>query len=174
MRMLIIYGSSRMSLSLTTFPKIVFKFPIIRVQMAFHNICRGRSQLLCLDEWNPAIVCSIGFYLFKGIRDNWNEFRFYRKTRHRFLQPTHFSLFGLVNIQDRGEPLHLQVSVFWKWMCDVTLGQAHQDGHHFANPNNFCFNNGLRILDYGSKRTQACILRFGTIVLHSFQPISET
>lgn len=44
-------------------------------------------------------------FLFAGIMTNWNEYRFYRRTKNPFLMPSYFSLFGLFNIQRKAEKI---------------------------------------------------------------------
>jgi hypothetical protein len=98
---------------------------------------------------------SMALCLFGGIMANYQEWRFYRKTKNIFVMPTYFSFFGLFNIQKRGKKID-----FWDrvgaWHYIHNNIENHQqpfcDGHTLANIENFCLDNGhLKIVDYGSR-----------------------
>ncbi|MFC1651895.1 hypothetical protein ACFL24_01925 [Patescibacteria group bacterium] len=100
-----------------------------------------------------------------GIKNNWGEFLFYWMTRHRFLQPTYFSFFGLLNLQLTGKEFTIEPeNHFWFQLADIAGSGNHliPDAHHLININNFCWSKkGLRILDYGSLKTQAMVIIYG-------------
>lgn len=115
----------------------------------------------------------------KGLRDNWKEFVFFIKYRKPFLQPTFFSLFGLVNIQKYGQiisrkkareiKLHHQ---FWV----LTEREFLDDSHHFVNSANFCISEDghLRIVDYGSPATRTILLKWADKLEDvSLDPVQE-
>src|SRR5690606_27796469 len=86
--------------------------------------------------------------LFLGVVTNWNEFKFYRNSKHELLQPTYVSLFGLVNIQRYGEPCTLDKERLWERVFAVVGDQLWCDGHHFRNPENFKLGScGVRLVD---------------------------
>lgn len=155
---------------------IAIKFPVIRLFSVAWNIIKHLAHLRVKYVWHEAMIevdCYYGYrnWLFGGIVANWREFVFFRKTKHSFLQPTYFSLFGLFNIQKVAEPCQLQAVDLWCQLYELTNGKVFADSHHFENPDNFCLAGGvLRILDYGSKRTHGVITEFGDKILNSFDP----
>jgi hypothetical protein len=109
--------------------------------------------------------------LFQGFVANWLEFRFWRKTRDPFLQPTHFSLLGLFNVQRVDEPCDIGLYNLWDQLHDLIGDEIMTDDHHFDNPKNFSFRAGkLRIQDYGSRITQAIITKHGANIVEKFDP----
>jgi len=91
-----------------------------------------------------------------GIMANYQERKFYRQTKNVFVMPTYFSLFGLINIQEKGDSVS-----FWKdsdvkkYIIDNSQNefQPFCDSHALMDVNNFCLDRvgRLRMLDYGSR-----------------------
>jgi hypothetical protein len=108
--------------------------------------------------------------MFKGLIDNWQEYLFYRETRHVFIQPTYFSFFGLVNIQKYGYPEKIRYDALLRHFCEIVDSQILvNDGHHFADWRNFSFESGkIKILDYGSLKTRAIIAEHGEKIYTTF------
>jgi len=157
------------------FLRITVKFPIIRFGLAlcllYRDIKSGKWKRL-KEDWGWSIEEGSGFkeFLFRGLAANWGEFRFYWQTRNPFLQPTYMSL-GFVNFQRYDEPCELQADDLWSQLHKLTNRDVFDDEHHFENPRNFCFNNGtLRMLDYGSRRSQGVILKHGARIVQVFNP----
>lgn len=101
--------------------------------------------------------------LFKGISDNWSEFEFYQNTRHIALEPTYFSLFGFLNIQQYGKPEKINYIIMGRNMVKV-IGEdiIFRDPHHLTSSSNFSFRGGkIRFCDYGSPKTRSIITDFG-------------
>jgi len=103
---------------------------------------------------------------------NLRESVFYLRTRHPFLQPTYFSLLGLVNFQ-RYDGICVIKSGGWKQFMTLTDQEVmlkYHDGHHFQPGNgNFSLRDGqLRIHDYGSLKTQKVINAWGTGIMNGF------
>lgn len=171
----IVQGRSRIVILL---PKlgVVIKFPIIHFVVAlrvFLDDLLENGKLLRdeLFRYTVETYGSLKQLLFKGVVDNWREWRFFRRTRHAFCQPTYFSFFGLVNIQRFTYSLHAQKIDPWLQLHALTNGAVFKDPHHFGNPNNFCLHDGmLMILDYGEPITQEIVLEFGDKILHNFKP----
>lgn len=100
--------------------------------------------------------------LFLGILDNIREFILFWKTRNPFLQPTWFSLFGLINIQTYGRPCDASYGDLYDIMYHLSERAIAEDGHHFNKASNFTLHNGhLRILDYGGILIKDIIIRHG-------------
>jgi len=109
--------------------------------------------------------------LLAGLMENWCEFRFYRKTRLKILQPTFFSV-GLFNIQKYAEPLDPNTEGFWVQLIRiVSWSRIGFDHHHFSNPANFAIvENKLVALDYGNPRTTKILFRCGDKIHDQFDP----
>ncbi|MFA5124655.1 MAG: hypothetical protein WC473_02410 [Patescibacteria group bacterium] len=103
---------------------------------------------------------SFRHHLFRGINANWQEFRFYLKTKHPLLQPTYFSFFGLFNIQKiASAPLTTKSVPYFQFKA---LSPRAKGEHNFDSPENFCLeNNRLRILDYGDIDVREAVLADG-------------
>jgi len=99
-------------------------------------------------------VNSIGF-LIGGIMTNYQEWRFYRKTKNIFAMPTYFSFFGLLNFQKKGEKINFwgdkDILGYLRSNCEDPR-QLQCDTHTLTKIDNFCLDNGhLKILDYGRR-----------------------
>lgn len=107
--------------------------------------------------------------LFFGIACNWGEFSLSCRRGNPFLQPTYFSLLGLFNVQKMAQPCQICYDTLWCQLYDLTNGEIWQDHHHFENPENFCLEDGkLKILDYGSPKTQKISKKWGRKIFESF------
>lgn len=116
-------------------------------------------------------VAGVKTLLFKGIADNWREFWFCATEWHPFAHPTYFSLFGLINIQKRGDALVVSREEFVQ-QIKTLVGETmfYADAHHFSVRSNFCVSNGrLRMVDYGSTKTRKVIRERGMCVYRNFQ-----
>ena len=155
---------------------IVIKFSIIHLVIGLRVFCddlsrKGNRLHDELFRYTIEMYGSLKRLLFKGIVDNWREWRFYQRTRHPFCQPTYLSLFGLLNIQRFARPCTIQEIDLWCQLHELTKGAVFKDSHHFTNPDNFCLNGeGLRILDYGGLKTQEVVREFGDEILQHFNP----
>lgn len=109
------------------------------------------------------------YYLFRGIRNNLNERKFYQQTKHPILQPTYFSFFGLFNIQKASKvPLKNGEGSCWQFFVLVKINNGY---HTFQNPDNFCLEkNRIAILDYGDLNVQKTLLQFGDVFYEKFDP----
>jgi hypothetical protein len=156
---------------------IVIKFPIVHFFLAviafFHRVPKGKKWEYLKKYISLPIEYTYGFrwLLFTGISANWNEFWFWWKTRNSFLQPTYFSLFGLLNIQQYDQPCQLLEDDLWCQLYELTNSKVFDDSHHFTNPRNFCFSRGkLRMLDYGSRLSQRVVEKYGEKIFELFNP----
>src|SRR5665213_2479302 len=161
-------GSSRIVI-LIPFFGIAIKFPIIYPRAFFkslYRVCFGDfSKKAELRRYFVKLICNMrdtdeqfsgGWYLFRGISDNWTEFLFLFKNRKSaFLMPTYFSLFGLINICPLGEEFengleYENAKRLWVELYTVTNGDVLKEGHHFEETKNFCIYKGvLKMCDYG-------------------------
>ena len=153
--------------------KLVIKIPFIHLFLAFSPFFKKEDRKVeyLKNYFTYPLECYGGFkrLMFKGIVDNWNECYFYWKTKNPFLQPTYFSLFGILNVQLYGNSCNLKTVDLWCQLYELTEGKVFDDSHHFANENNFCFHKEkLRMLDYGSKRTHNVIKQYGKKIVELF------
>ena len=107
--------------------------------------------------------------LFGGIKRNWSEFCFYLCVRHKFCQPTYFSLFGLINIQKYGSHCPVSDFISWEALWSICKDEIIADHHHFRNADNFTISGGtIKIFDYSSRYTQKIIKKFGDDIVLQF------
>lgn len=154
--------------------RIVIKLPIIYLVAGIHTLLYELKEGCLWSHWRDYTVEHYGTLkrlLCKGIVDNWREFQFYTKTHHPFLQPSYFSFLGLINVQRLGQPCTIKSTDLWCQLYELTQGAVFKNSHCFANPDNFCFQDGsIRIFDYGDPRTQEVIREFGAKIMKDFDP----
>ena len=159
------------------FPKrgVVIKIAVVRLLETMGVVIRRIWRLDFRGIYKDATrQMDIGIEGYKdmllgGILANWREFLFFLKTRNSFLQPTYFSLFGLINVQKMGDPCTMKWRDLWYQFCELTDDAVNDAHHHFAAPGNFCFDVGkLKIVDYGNKKTQKIIIEYGSKIVKSF------
>lgn len=154
------------------FENFVVKLPRIYFRQAFKKIWKSfRSGDLakCLG-YGLEVYGSPKRLLFRGVWENWGEFRFYRLSRSRFLMPTYFSLFGMLNIQKRGnKKAKIEDVNLWCQLCEMTNNEVWADGHTFSNANNFCDDDGkLVMVDYGNARIHDVLNKYGDKIFKDF------
>jgi hypothetical protein len=160
-------GTSRFVLLFSFIPSLAVKLPRIHLKAGIETLVRNWRETFRKETWEYEVWWSPTWCLFKGLLDNWKEYRFYRKTKHQFLQTTYFSFLGIVNLQKRGQKLNCDYRPFWRNIYDATGGEAMNDGHHFSETDNFCVDHGVKILDYGSPITQRIILKHGNKIVQA-------
>jgi hypothetical protein len=161
-------GKSR---TVFVFKKFVLKFARIRLRDTIKTLRYGyeMGRLIKYLNYSIDVYVSPKRTLFLGIRDNWQEFVFYVFNRSPFLAPTYFSLFGLLNVQKRGEKPKIKDVDLWCQLCDMTNKAVHVDGHSFSNSHNFCECDGhLMIVDYGDPRIHGVLKKHGEKIYHDF------
>ncbi len=156
---------------------IVVKFPIIRLWRALCYVVRDsknrrwKSLFYCLFTWNPDSHYLVSGMILKGIMSNVRERGLWKKTRNPFLQPTPFSVLGLLNIQRYGKPLECNPIDLWSQVADMTRKEAHRNSHQFSEPENYALVDGrLRILDYGGHGSTWVVVRYGRRIVDGFDP----
>lgn len=149
------------------FPKYGFalKFaifqPVALLRLLFNIRKNGGIQYkyLIITKGSAMLgVCTPGNI--EGFLENWREYRFFKKNPGPFLFPVLFSLFGIVNVLPIKDelPSDIDREKFRVLFKAYSIGDW--DGHHFKNPENFCFREGyLCMTDYGSLLTQEVILQ---------------
>lgn len=157
-------------------PYIVLKFPVVRLKRSFKYFfiilrqCFDRQEKIPMWK-NLSFTWRGGLRddLLRGLQENWSEFVFYQKSKHKFLVPTYFSLFGLMNIARRGSDYGKDEIDLWWQLCELTDRYVHNDMHHFSNRENFSPEGGrLCIRDYGNEDTQDVVLKYGDRIFWNF------
>ena len=142
------------------FPRIKF-FSCIRFFWLFRH---DRYLWVPFFTGHTHEAMSLRWRLFRGIQQNWVEYRFYRQTRNPFAWPTHFSLLGLINVQTLGLPAGVTPIQMW-YVVTETLSEGDRwDPHTFGNPENFCRDSEGKVylLDYGSEESRYILSKYGT------------
>lgn len=98
-----------------------------------------------------------------GLSSNWLEFYYYLKTRNKFLVPTYFSFFGLINIQRQVEKIEINpgdlkypfkdfFSIINGYYSNSSFEVNVRFTHHML-AESYCWGSdgGLMIFDYGDK-----------------------
>jgi len=169
---------------------IVVKLPRIRfvgvIKSVIHNLLKGDWLRLKTHFKRAPTIPEFSYWypILSGIVTNFSEFWYYATTWNPFLQPTYFSLFGLINIQRYGEPCTMPQQEFRNELERI-VGQKYMwDSHHFINPANFCLTVGkmrekdseisrvrLRMHDYGTPRSQAVVTICGYYIYREFRTV---
>ncbi len=166
--MKMVWGTTRVVVPVPSLG-IVLKLPVLEIRRVgrifFKNLFRGKFRYIAL-EFN-----SYWKFLFSGVVANWSEYRFYRRTRHVFLQPRYFSLFGLFNIQKFGNVCQMEDVDVWTQLVTLTNKAVWADSHCFAEAHNFCLENRqFKMLDYASQGAQKVVLSHGDKIVKFFNP----
>ncbi|MDP1629100.1 MAG: hypothetical protein Q8L57_00615 [bacterium] len=145
---------------------VAIKFARIRLWRIFTIFCGFINKKSRFERLRDIILSSvkdierygtISGMLFRGIKENWQEFRFWRRYRLKFLAPTYFSLFGIINFQKTGRPYN--GDEVWPKLFKWNEKMAFKDAHTLGEPKNFCLIGGrIKIVDYGSRRVQEVLL----------------
>lgn len=135
----------------------VLKFPHIRWKEAWTNFqwCLKnvgvRGLRYSITNPDGALYDWFG----GGFVEHWGEFRMFHEHPMPFLLPTHFSLFGIMNIQRLGVPCRMSDrEVYGAFANAAGAGVIFQDAHHFLNADNFCRDpksGEFMMLDYGGR-----------------------
>ncbi len=159
---------------------LAFKFPQINPLKALHNIIialswKGemtlRERIYLTLSLNDEVLNTSQYYLFRGIRANLRERRFYKSSRLSILVPTYFSLFGLVNIQRAGDIIEMGIDDFVSEIMKLTNNDQsiHDDTHTLTNPANYVEMDGhLMIVDYGSSGCRNYLMKWGQEIYDNF------
>ncbi len=118
-------------------------------------------------------VASFGINLLGGIMANYQEYKFYIKTKNIFVMPTYFSFLGIFNIQKRGEKIDFwKDRDIWLYLCSNSKKREQPmcDSHTFLCIDNFVLDNGhLKMVDYGSRRIELFLKINGEKLYNNFK-----
>lgn len=150
--------------------KIVIKFPRIHIYKAVKGLSLYRGEKWYLFGYYDAHVNTFQRLLLKGIMDNIHEFFFSLKywRNVKIIQPTLFSLFGLLNIQIRkGVPISSNIDISQQ-LRDLSDNDPRVEAHVFNDRNNLWEVTGhLRISDYGSPESRDFIKTYGRKIFNN-------
>jgi len=161
------------------FNHFVIKVAQIHFKAAYKNVAgwwkagKKRQALKLIREIFWGDYYSTNFHpktnLLAGIRANLLEFGFYLRHRHVFCKPTYVTLFGLVNIQKKGQVCEIPYEQFKPRMHELTNDEIPTQDHTFDSPGNFaCNDNHLQIIDYADPAIQPLILKYGKKLYQEF------
>ena len=153
------------------FENVVFKLP----RIYFWRFLKSLYHAITKDRFIHFISKGIGSSLSPwrmlsgGIICNWREYVYCRNLQSPFLQKTYVSIFGLLNIQKKGERLTIQDVDLWCQLVEMTDEEVWADGHTFSNTNNFCNANGhLKMIDYGNNKIFDVLKKHGNKIFNDF------
>lgn len=174
-------GTSRLTICLPSLGFVV-KLPLPK-PVSFYKCLKGYSKMAVrLNDWSSLkyalwldkendVVGNIRHTLLNGTYENWCEYRLWKRTHSPFLEPTYFSLFGLVNVQRYGAELDVSEVTLWAQLLVLTGDAVWSNVHTFGNPANFSFRDGrLRMFDYGARNVADVVEQYGETIVHHFDP----
>jgi hypothetical protein len=115
-------------------------------------------------------IGNIRYTLLNGTYQNWQEYRLWQRTRSSFLEPTFFSLLGLINVQKYGDQFTgISDDALWSQLLELSDQAVWSNVHHFANPENFSFRDEtIRMLDYGGRGVEEVVVQHGEHIARHF------
>ncbi len=155
------HGVTRVVVLLPTW-EVVLKFPriyawnLIQVLCSTYFLHRTHKVIFGPYMAHQALF-NIRSCLLEGFRDNRSERRYWKRTKHPFLQPTLFSAFGVVNIQKMGHDVRKDWDHEMLPTVRALLGDDfYEDGHCFRSEKNFSEDarGKVCIHDYASEGAQ--------------------
>ena len=147
---------------------LVFKYIIVKVAKIDYKRAIMLSKSLYKEgllyeflTYEIDMYSTPQFFLMKGIVANWREFIRFWRLRSRFLQPTYFSFFGLINIQKKGVVLQMSDEKCFAQLERIIGDDIWISPHTFGSSQNFCVTGSgkLRVLDYGASLSFDLFLR---------------
>lgn len=156
--------------------KLAFIHCLLVARRLFSLYRSGHSEYIkIIWRWTIEERGGITNSLLGGIHENWSEYRFYQRTHNHFVQPTYFSLFGIINIQKYGNMCTTEdgdeLVAFWKELRTLTADEVYADPHHFQNPLNYCMHDThVRMTDYGNTAVQQVLKVYGDILAEDLHP----
>jgi hypothetical protein len=138
--------------------KIVRLRPLLCIFRLFQRTFQG-SLKVRLKKFHANPILGALRYFFEGMSANLSERRVWRETQDRRIAPTYLSIFGIVNIQERGEPIaieDLERAPFreLRQSENIHIQDTANRANQFA-----LFADGIRLVDYGSHDLEGYISR---------------
>jgi hypothetical protein len=142
------------------FPK-VFK-PSHILKHIYKVLTKKENLKEKLDNYHTNFFLALLRYFISPILINWEEYKDYRRYSDLgFLAPTYFSLWGLVNIQMRGDPITEVNRKEWERRI-IPLQKALLMPHYDSfQADNWCFINGKpHLIDYSNNFSKKILSQF--------------
>jgi hypothetical protein len=149
------------------FKRFVIKFPIIRLKNSIGRAIEyfKERKLLKKLRYYPYTPGSISFAMLRGILECFNEFLFYRQTKHKLCAKTYFSFFGLITIQKKARILNTGKQIICYACILATKDPCFNALHEFIHDYNFGEIDGnIVMVDYGDPKVQEMILKYGDVI----------
>lgn len=136
---------------------------------------RARWLVRAFRKYNVDVLWSPQWVFFKGLVDNWREWRFSQTFPHPVIAKTYASI-GIINVQAYAHPFAFEVPqslegivAFAQRFIPIIGMDIHRDSHHFENPNNFGVIDGHFVtVDYASPRVQSVLRQHADALVRSF------
>jgi hypothetical protein len=132
-----------------------------RITNPFHALSRllhfaSRGEVgVQLTRYHPSLGLAVVKYLFAGITANLSEARVWREHHDRRLVPTQLSIFGILNVQDRGVPVGEAELKLRNPFCREILEMTAEARFDFERAVNFCsIGNEVLLADYGNREAR--------------------
>lgn len=142
------------------FPRIRLIRPVVRLfQTVKANAVRAE-----LNKYSGKPFVAAMRYLFPGVITNYWEWRFcIENPELDFLAPTYFSLFGLINIQKRGEVFVSDQDPRLRDFKIKVSDRANLGDSDILDVSNCCLIDGkIYLLDYGDRRSRKILTELNT------------
>jgi len=112
------------------------------------------------------------YYLFAGLLANYYEWAIWKLTKHSFLIPTYFSLFGIVNVQKYAPVLTTCKKGLYGILGDILQDErlaVDCDRHTLFVQDNYCVSkHKLKLCDYGNENLFEFIIKYGKKIQNEF------
>lgn len=146
------YGCTRWVFLTERYAIKVARFRIIRSFLRLFSLTKKRKTVKTLERYDSNLVKAALKYVGGGILANRSEYRLYKKHGDEFLAPTLFSIFWIINIQERGEQ-SIEKDMRRHRLWDVLGGENATSPHKVVlHPRQFCVIKGKTFLaDYGDE-----------------------
>ncbi len=124
---------------------------LYRLYCGFMRRYTRKEIRLRLEEESPHVCVAIMKCMMLGVICNLNEWRFSRQYKNADVEPVIFSLWGLINIQARGEPVREDELASCPFQNEIERDHSRHTScdidvaHQFAR-----FNGHVRLIDYGN------------------------
>ncbi len=145
------YGCTRWVILTKNYAVKIARFRPIRPFIRLFYLLKRGEAVEKLEQHDPNLIKAVLKYIGSGILANRNERRLYEKYNDKFLVPTLFTFFWLVNIQRRGEPSG-EKEMHCHYLWDILKGTSTPLTEDILQPKQFCVIDGITYLaDYGNK-----------------------
>lgn len=154
------HGATRFTILIGSYAIKIARFKTFLLVQRFLVHRKNGEIKMRLNKVHSNPVLAIVDYTLAGLRANLGESRLWKNSPHPFMVPTRFSFLGLVNVQDRGEPItdeELSAGHPFAPLLENVPQALRED---MTSRDNFCrYNSRVCILDYGSPGTVSLLAK---------------